>query len=225
MLSQKNINDWKEKGFTIVKNPFEIGLLNSSLDYIKHIHSTHQLNTHDFGSDGILEFPTGAIIDHLSLNENLINAVQILLNTENILLSQCDSWGKSSNDQTCNNCNNDQRMHMDYGNNMFLHPSDWYEPEAVAAIIYLSDVKDTSGGTAVVPRIDENDKLYQQPYLNMPGINKYSFNNDKESAEKYFKDNYTDIYDFRQELYEREIQVQPEFGDILLYRLDLWHRG
>ena len=61
-------------------------------------------------------------------------------------------------------------MHMDYGNNTFLHPADWYSPETVAIIIYLSDTNLTEGGTAVVPRIDNNDELYQFPYINMPGL-------------------------------------------------------
>ena len=46
---------------------------------------------------------------------------------------------------------------MDYGNNTFLHPSEWDKPEVVAMIIYLSDVKDTLGGTSCVPRNGKND--------------------------------------------------------------------
>ena len=32
-------------------------------------------------------------------------------------------------------------MHMDYGNNMFMHPLDWDEIDNVAVIVYLSDTK------------------------------------------------------------------------------------
>ena len=92
-------------------------------------------------------------------------------------------------------------------------------------IIYLSDTKATGGGTALVPRINSNDKLYSFPYKNMPGIAEYPFYNDKDSSEKYFKKNEIDVYKFRKELYNREIITQPKLGDVLFYRLDLWHRG
>ena len=49
--------------------------------------------------------------------------------------------------------NTNQRMHMDYGNNTFLHPPDWDSPEAVSMIIYFSDVSITGGGTAVFPNV------------------------------------------------------------------------
>ena len=76
-----------------------------------------------------------------------------LLNTDDILLAQSDAWRKTDK----NSLNSDQRMHMDYGNNTFLHPSDWNMPEAVAIIIYFSDINDTGGGTAIIPR--QNDDL------------------------------------------------------------------
>ena len=49
--------------------------------------------------------------------------------------------------------------------------------------------------------------------------------NDKSNTEKYFKENHPEIYDFRQQLYDRELKLSPDCGDILFYRLDLWHRG
>ena len=41
----------------------------------------------------------------------------------------------------------------------------------------------------------------------------------------YFKQNYPEIYKFRQKLYNREIFADTNVGDILFYRLDTWHRG
>jgi len=114
---------------------------------------------------------------------------------------------------------------MDYGNNTFLHPSEWENPEAVAMILYLSDIKETLGGTSCVPRNEDTIKLYQPPYINMPGINNLPFINDKNSAETYFENNNPEIYNFRKKLYENEVILKPDFGDILFYRLDLWHRG
>lgn len=225
ILKDHEIKSWREKGYVVVNNIIDNKLLNKSISHITELYDNNSLKCRDFGSDGVLEFPTGSIVDKISINENLINCVQQLLNTNNIFLIQCDTWGKKGNNDLSELSNNDQRMHMDYGNNMFLHPSNWHEPEAVAAIIYLSDVNDTSGGTAIVPRDGDNDSLYQFPYINMPGINEHKYINNKYLAEQYFKESRPDIYDFRNKLYEREIKLSPNFGDILFYRLDTWHRG
>ena len=74
-------------------------------------------------------------------------------------------WEAGKNTDT--EFNNNDQMHMDYGNNTFLHPSDWNNPEYVAAIIYFSDTNETGGKTAVVPENGVNDELYQFPYINM----------------------------------------------------------
>ena len=200
-------------------------ILEQSKNYIKNMYDQGELSVKDFGSNGKLEFPTNSILDYLTLNPNIIEIVKKMLNTSEILLAQSTAWGKKGNTDYSDSSNNDQRMHMDYGNNTFLHPPEWNNPEAVAMIIYLSDINDTSGGTACVPRNGDSDELYQPPYLNMPGIGGLPFINDKETAENYFKENYPEIYQFRQKLYKREKILKPNFGDILFYRLDLWHRG
>ena len=225
MLTEDEKTNWLEKGYTVVKNKIDPELLNNSCDYLKKLFNEGHIVCRDFGSDGKLEFPSNTIIDQISINENVIQCVQQLLDTPNILLVQCDTWGKKGCYDLSTHSNNDQRMHMDYGNNMFLHPPDWNNPEAVAAIVYLSDVNDTEGGTALVPKEGASDPLYKPPYMNMPGINKYKFITDKINAEKYFKENHSEVYDFRQQLYERELKLSPACGDILFYRLDLWHRG
>lgn len=97
----------------------------------------------DFGSEGKLEFPSRTVLDQITLNENIIHSVQKLLGTDDILLAQSDGWGKIGKDDYTTHSNNNQRLHMDYGNNTFLHPAPWNKPEQVAIIVYLSDIKDT----------------------------------------------------------------------------------
>ena len=217
-LSTKN--KWKEDGYVIVKNLINKELINKC-SYFMNNHYTEKNVCTDFGSNNHeLEF-IYTILDKLYINEN-IKSVQKLLN-KNILLTQADAWSKSGNNKIRSNGN--QRIHMDYGNHTFLHINDWDEPEAVAMIIYLSDIKETGGGTAVVKRLGKNDELYKKPYINMPGQANYDFYNDKEKAETYFKSIDVNVYNFRQKLYQREIITQPSIGDILFYRLDTWHRG
>lgn len=225
MLSISEVNQWLEKGYVVVKNLLDKEILSNSIEFLHTLYNSKELSIRDFGSDGKLEFPSNTALDYLSMDENVIRCVQKLLGCNEITLIQCDTWGKKGSTDFSEQSNNDQRMHMDYGNNTFVHPSDWYNPEAVAAIIYLSDVSITEGGTSVVPRTDLTHKYYNFPYVNMPGINGHKFINNKNDAEDYFLKSHKDIYDFRKELYKNEVIIKPNIGDILFYRLDIWHRG
>lgn len=225
MLTRNEIYTWKREGAVLVKNLINTSLVDKCLNYVENLHQKNELNIDDFGSSGRLEFPTLSILDELSVNENIIKSVQTLLETTDIVLTQSDTWGKAGKSDFSSESNNDQRMHMDYGNNSFLHPSEWNEPECVSLIIYLSNVFETGGETRYVPRTQENEKFYQEPYTKMPGIGKFPFFNDKNNAENFFEENEPSVHEFRQELYEKEVIKKPTTGDILFYRLDLWHRG
>lgn len=224
-LSPEQQKQWREQGFTLKSNLFEPELINQSVKYLEEIHQQNKLTCLDFGSNGKLEFPCLNILDEISIHDRLICCAQELLETKDILLTQCDTWGKERHHIGQYFSNDDQRIHMDYGNNTFLHPPKWEQPEVVSIIIYLSDISQTGGGTAVVPKNNKTQQFYNRPYLNMPGIHNYSFFNDRQHAEKYFQDSHPEVFNFRQKLYQHEIIPQPKKGDILFYRLDLWHRG
>ena len=146
---------WRTKGYCLL-NIFAV----EQADFMQKNPSTFN----DFGSDGLYEFPTFTCLDKITMNETLINFAQSLIGP--CLLSQSDAWTKTSAGS-----NNDQRMHMDYGNNTFLHTSEWNNPEAVGMIIYFSDTNITGGQTAIVPK-KNNEDLYKPPYIRMPGYNK-----------------------------------------------------
>ena len=225
MLSSNQIDKWRNQGYLIVRDFFNKKLMNNCVELMNSEYYDAESASKDFGSKGKLEFPSNTILDWISVDSDLIKCVKQLLNCYEILLIQSDAWGKAGKETDTEFSNNDQRMHMDYGNNTFLHPSSWSNPESVAAIVYFSDTNETGGKTAVVPRQGNYDELYQYPYINMPGQNKYKFYNDKTHSEEYFKKNYPDIYNFRKKLYNREILADTNKGDILFYRLDTWHRG
>ena len=229
MLNLKNkdeynvILNWKEHGYAIKPNLIDPTLLDSCCKFLED--NKEDFVHNDFGSQGKLEFFSNSVIDNLSFNENIIKHCQELLGTNNLLLCQSDTWGKSGKSDYTSQSNNDQRMHMDYGNNTFLHPDTWDNPEAVAIIIYLSDTNETAGSTALVPRNGHNDRLYTFPYVNMPGSSNFPFINDRKSSDDYFFEHNKPVHNFRDELYKREILPNPKCGDVLFYRLDLWHRG
>lgn len=224
MNYDSHINQWRNEGYTVISNLLNKNKLNESVNFMNSKYNHISKACKDFGSDNKeLEFPSGKVIDWLSIDINLIDIVKEMLQTDDILLAQSDAWCKGGLNKFNAKDNSDQRMHMDYGNNTFLHPADWYSPETVAIIIYLSDTNLTEGGTAVVPRIDNNDELYQFPYINMPGLAGKEFYNNKTIAEEYM--NKINLGNFRSKLYEREIIPKFKIGDVLFYRLDTWHRG
>ncbi len=190
---------------------------------MKKLYDNKTIFFSDFGSNCLLKFPSNTIIDEIVTDDKIIKQVKTLLNTEEMLLVQADAWAIKKDNNILENI--DQRMHMDYGNNSFLHPSHWDTPECVSMIIYLSNVKITGGGTAFVPKSGDNDKCYQFRYKNLPGISKYPFINNKTLAQNYFKLNDSVVFNFRKELDKGEIILDPDCGDILFpfYILDTWH--
>ena len=225
MLSSYEIDKWRNQGYLIIRDLFNKKLMNKCIELMNSKYYDEESACEDFGSKGDLEFPSNTILDWLSVDSDLIKCVKQLLNCNEISLIQSDAWGKAGKETDTEFNNNDQRMHMDYGNNTFLHPDTWDSPEAVALIIYLSDTSEIGGQTALVPKNKLTEEFYNYPYVNMPGQGNFKFINDAQTAENYFKENHPQVYNFRQKLYDKEIKVKAKPGDVLFYRLDLWHRG
>ena len=233
-LSKEQINQWREKGYLLLDDLIEKNLLNQALDNLNSHFKVPKLkdidelakNT-DFGSMGDLEFvSTYQGINNVTLSNNLIQCVKDLLDDNNIRLLQSDAWIKYGSKTTSGSQDNrDQRMHMDWCNNMITHPSEWNKPEAVAFIVYYDDSNTCGGETALVANTGKYDFAYQRPYLNIPGLRNIKFYNDKESCENYLKINHPEIYYFRKKLYEREVYAKFNRGSVLVYRHDIWHRG
>jgi len=228
MLSNSQIQTWKEEGAVICQLPAPV--VDPALTWLNVNFTLDQIdrNHMDFGTpDRKFEFPTFIDpIDDLVLSEPLILAAQKLLGTQDVRLIQADLWPKIGVADELHEAqaNTDQRMHMDYGNNTVLHPQ-WDTPDVVAAVVYYDDCDETGGGTAYVPRHGVDDPVYQPPYVNMPGQAGNPFFNDRAAVESWFKENDPNVYELRQQLYEREKVVQFKPGTILFYRHDLWHRG
>ena len=221
MLSSYEIDKWRNQGYLIIRDLFNKKLMNKCIELMNSKYYDEESACKDFGSKGDLEFPSNTILDWLSVDSDLIKCVKQLLNCNEISLIQSDAWGKAGKETDTEFNNNDQRMHMDYGNNTFLHPSPWSNPESVAAIIYFSDTNETEGKTAVV-----RDKVMMMNYISfhisMPGQNEYKFYNDKTHSEEYFRKNHPDIYNFRQKLYDREILADTKKG---IYYFTDWILG
>ncbi len=178
----------------------------------------------DFGNSGEGEFPCHPELNKMTVHPVLIDLAQQCLGTKQIRLTQSVAWAKYGIPEDGSQSNRDQRVHMDYGNNYWGVTSE--KTDMIAAIVYYSDTEKTGGATAIVPKIlRTNDSIYQRPFTHMPGIGGIPFINNRQEAEKMMHESYADSASVRDECYDREIVPTFKPGDILLYRMDTWHRG
>ena len=101
-------------------------------------------------------------------------------------LTQAEVWPKYGFYSTDTFNNSDQRIHCDFPNHTLVCPPRWKEPEAVEMIIYLNDVEQCGGATAIVPRTGSEDPAYTYPMTNMPGFGATQWRNNKEKAEGWW---------------------------------------
>jgi ectoine hydroxylase-related dioxygenase (phytanoyl-CoA dioxygenase family) len=233
-LTELQIKKWKENGYLLINGLLEKEILNNAIKEFNILYP--QINNQDeidniasnqdFGSKGLLEFPClYDFINQITLSNNIINAAEQLLDEE-VRLLQSDAWSKYGGNKIDDSKNNrDQRIHVDYANNTFVHPSSWNKPDAVAMIIYFDDSEVTGGCTAVVPREGDNDPYYKWPLVNNPGVAGLPWENDKDTIEAILKESHPEVYKFRQDLYKKEKFATFKPGTVLFYRHDIWHRG
>lgn len=211
---------WRQQGYCIVDNPnFTVEGARREASF-----STSSAN-HEFGSkDGSFEFPCGLPnVDDIPIR--LQNVAQRLLRTDRVVLSQADVWIKTPKPQT-ELSNDDQRMHCDFGNNTVV-PRRWDEPSALAAIVYFDGPEECGGGgTAVVARQGPHDAaFFREKMMVQPGYGGRPWLNNRTTAERWFLEHRPQEFQFREQLYKREKLCEPKVGRVLLYRLDIWHRG
>ena len=232
-LTTEQVRQWREQGYVIVSGMVDVSVAQREMESMYPLHSKDGI-VHDFGSGSEKQFPIKDCpgLNNVTVNPTLIAAAAQLLargwsSPAIPKLLQSVAWAKFGDAPNAreSNSNHEQRIHMDYGNNTWLHPPPWDSPTAVAAIVYYSDVTVTGGGTAVTPRNGPKDPIYEYPYRHMPGQGNIPFVNDRDKAEAMVKSVSEESFKIRQEAYAREIHTCPKPGDVLLYRLDVWHRG
>jgi hypothetical protein len=233
-LSAEQIQSWRAHGFALVHDLLPEDLLRTAaadtLEYFPKPGSGDAARIDNFGSDQHFVFPSqSSAANQMTLHESLLGAVADLLGVSvpGIRVTQSDLWPKYGRVPSAHNYDNaDQRIHCDYPNHTLTHPPPWDQPEAVEIIIYLSELDDCGGATAVVPRFGADDPAYPWPITQTPGIGEIPYINDRARAEAYLAEHAPATADFRAEhLYAREKLAQYKFGSVLFYRHDTWHRG
>jgi hypothetical protein len=233
VLTQTQIDSWRNRGYAFVSGVFEDTLVAElRADATRAFpppDSPESAELTDFGSAGRFNFPgKSAAFNAVSLHPRLLAAIAELLDvpTTQLRLTQSDLWLKYGQIRPPGTFDNDdQRIHVDYPNHTLVHPSPWSRPEAVELILYLDDVADCAGATALVPRNGPNDPAYRWPIVDTPGVADLDYINDRSHAEAYFATQRPDLAAWRASLYAREQRVRFKPGNVLFYRHDLWHRG
>ncbi|MCZ6641458.1 MAG: phytanoyl-CoA dioxygenase family protein [Gammaproteobacteria bacterium] len=232
VLDEAHVSSWRERGFAFVGEFFPSKLLSeleaAARERFPEADTSQAEKFTNFG--GPLHFPSSSqALNDVTLHPQLLTAVAELLDVQpaNLRLTQSDLWPKYGRPEKLGGelDNSDQRIHVDYPNHNLAHPTEWSRPEAVELVVYLSDVKDCGGATAVVPRQGEDDPAYRWPIVDSPGIGDLDYVNDRGAAETYFAKQRPALGDWRQSLYEREHYTRFKRGDVLFYRQDTWHRG
>lgn len=233
-LTDEQVASWRERGFAFVDGLFPPEMIEEARrEALRPFESTTPSDEPfgDFGSGGRMQFPTESdVVNALTLHPRLLSAVGQLLGVpvERVRLTQSDLWPKRAPVRPSRHPrdNRDQRIHVDYPNHTLLHPPRWDAPEAVELILYLSDVDECGGPTAVVPREGSDDPAYPWPIVKTPGVGRLAWVNDREQAEEYLAREAPEVARWRAEhLYPRERRVRYRVGSVLLYRHDTWHRG
>jgi hypothetical protein len=233
-LGSDHIDSWRHRGFTLVHNLFPESLLQElkqdALNFYPEPGTDAAAHFNNFGSGQKFVFPAdSAACNAVTLHPLLLQAVADLLGVSvaELRLTQSDLWPKyggqnSDDDQS----NTDQRIHCDYPNHSLVHPPAWDSPEAVEIILYLNNYEECAGATAVVPRDGPDDPAYGWPIVQTPGVAGLDYVNDRVKAEAYMAEQSPDAAVFRQNhLYAREVVADFQFGSVLFYRHDTWHRG
>lgn len=235
VLSTAQIGGWRERGFAFVDGIIPEELLKRVIEdagsAFPEAGSPEATATADFGSQGRFVFPAeSGAANEITLHPRLLGAVSDLLGVpiRELRLTQSDLWPKYGRSRkTAGQLDNqDQRIHVDYPNHTLVHPPPWEAPEAVEIILYLSEVDECGGTTAVVPRQGADDPAYPWPIVASPGIGALPYLNDRTSAEAFLAKQAPEVARFRAEhLYPREVRVRYRVGSVLFYRHDTWHRG
>ena len=234
-LTDDQVRSWREAGFALVEGLVPLELIGQARsEAVAHFPppgSPESEQITDFGSQGLLEFPTPSdALNEITLHPRLLAAAAQLLGirNEDLRLTQSEAWPKYGRKTHAGGAmdNDDQRIHIDYPNHSLAHPAEWENPESVAVVAYFDRVEDVGGATQVVPRSGPDDPAYRGPLVRSPGIGGIPFVNNRKQAEAALGESHPELAHWRREhLYPKARPARFGPGTFLFYRHDVWHRG
>ena len=130
-------------------------------------------------------------LNRLAVHDDLADAARRILGTGDVRLYKGEVWAKYHSDGV----DYDQNLHRDYGNHMLVVPRADGFGRQLNTYIYLCDVDETNGATAVVP-VEHTKRIPLGLRYLAPGV-----------------------------LAEHEQRVCGPAGSLVLYSGDVFHRG
>jgi len=194
-LSAAQIEAWRTQGFTLVHDLLPRPLLEAAAADADQAFPAAGTDAAEaftqFGSNQHFVFPSAsAAVNAVTLDPHRLQAVADLLEVtvSELPRTHADMWVKYGRRASAGDGDNaDQRMHCDYPNHTLTHPPPWHAPEAVEIIVFLADVDDCGGSTAVVARRGDDDPAYPWPITQTPGVDHLPYINDRARAEAYLR--------------------------------------
>lgn len=168
-IAQEHLDHLVEHGYAIVPDFLSREEVNAARsDVLRYFPSPQELELtpHRYGAifedpeNLQVEFPFDAdVINHNSVHPDLIDAVERLLGTRQILLSQSAIWAKYAGTGSF-----EQTLHLDYEGNTLVVPRDDGPFRQVNLILYYTDVTEELGPTFVVPQEHTRDAGLWPPF-------------------------------------------------------------
>jgi hypothetical protein len=197
---------WEEEGWTVIGGIFSADEVREAQDALPALFPTAEEfaadTDHDrnqpFRVDSHSVMPSfpfeSAALNRLVLHDNIIDLAQEILGLREIRLYQ----GMLSAKYSKGALEDEQLLHVDYGNHTLVVPRPDIGYQHLELFIYLSDVTPEKAATRMVSRRLTTDIPTERTYLN--------------PAE----------YD---DLYRAEVPASGPAGSVLAYRPDVYHRG
>jgi hypothetical protein len=197
---------WEEEGWTVIGGIFSADEVREAQDALPALFPTAEEFAADTDPDRnqpfrvdshsvMPSFPfESAALNRLVLHDNIIDLAQEILGLREIRLYQ----GMLSAKYSKGALEDEQLLHVDYGNHTLVVPRPDIGYQHLELFIYLSDVTPEKAATRMVSRRLTTDIPTERTYLN--------------PAE----------YD---DLYRAEVPASGPAGSVLAYRPDVYHRG
>ncbi len=199
-IRDQHLAELREHGFALIEGFLEPDLLRSvqaalweeyprPQDYFSDPSAFSWLADSPIAGVKLLPFRSTPL-NRLALHPDLIDAVERYLGTTEIDLYNAELWAKYAGA-----ADYEQSHHRDYMNHTLVVPRADGQYAQVTCIMYLSDVSDGDGPTAVIP-VQRSADVPIVPAYQEPG-----------------------------ELIGREVRAVAPAGSLLLYRTDVLHRA
>jgi hypothetical protein len=197
---------WEDDGWSLVQGVFsdeEIGAAQEALtplfptaeEFANDVDPERNRPFHIDSHSVMPGFPfESSALNHLVLHEKIIALTQEFLDLTDIRLYQGMLSAKYANGAA----DDEQLLHVDYGNHTLVVPRPEVGYQHLELFIYLSDVTPEKAATRMVSRALTTDIPTERTYL---------------SPTEYAH------------LYEAEVPASGPAGSILAYRPDVYHRG